>query len=124
MTYRLPLGPFNSFYGIGASPVLASDTLVLVCDQLGTSKVIAVDARTGKARWKISRPSPVEGYSTPVAYSPAVGGLAQVLVFASHTLDAYALSTGGRVWWVGKVGYAPKGVPVLGRDIIYVSAQG
>src|SRR5687768_12306905 len=31
--WRVPLGPFNSFYGMGGSPVLAGNTLVLVADQ-------------------------------------------------------------------------------------------
>jgi outer membrane protein assembly factor BamB len=121
--WRVPLGPFNSFYGLGASPVLASDTLVMVCDQRTDSFVIAVDTRDGKVLWKITRSSPVEGYATPIIYSPA-DGEPQLLVFGSHALEAYAVKTGERLWWVGGVGYAPKGVPVLGREMVYVSAPG
>lgn len=121
--WRLPLGPFNSFYGMGASPVLASDTLVMVCDQRTSSFIVAVDARSGRLRWRVKRSNPMEGYATPIVYSPA-GGEPQVLVLGSHALDAYALSSGERLWWVGQVGYAPKGVPVLGREMVYVSAPG
>lgn len=121
--WRVPLGPFNSFYGMGASPVLAGDTLVMICDQRSDSFVVAVDARNGDVRWKITRSSPVEGYATPVIYTPPVGD-AQVLVFGSHALESYALKTGERLWWVGGVGYAPKGLPVLGREMVYVSAPG
>ncbi|HXW05625.1 MAG TPA: PQQ-binding-like beta-propeller repeat protein [Vicinamibacterales bacterium] len=121
--WRLPLGPFNTFYGIGASPVFESGTLVMVCDQRTDSHVLAVDARDGTVRWKSDRSSTVEGYATPVIYSPAVGE-PQVLVLGSHTLEAYALNTGRRLWWVGQLGYAPKGVPVIGRDMVYVSAPG
>ena len=121
--WRVPLGPFNNFYGIGSSPVLAGDTLVMVCDQRTNPFVIAVDARDGRVRWKIDRSSPIEGYATPIIYSPS-DGEPQILVFGSHVLEAYALKTGERLWWVGGVGYAPKGVPVLGRRIVYVSAPG
>ena len=121
--WRVPLGPFNSFYGLGASPVMAGDTVVMVCDQRTNSFVIAVDARDGKVRWQIDRPSPVEGYATPVIYSPPEGE-PQLLVFGSHALEAYALKTGARLWWVHGVGYAPKGVPVVGRELVYVSAPG
>ena len=31
--WRLPLGPFNMFYGFGASPILVDDTLILPVDQ-------------------------------------------------------------------------------------------
>ena len=121
--WRLPLGPFNSFYGIGSSPMLAGDTVVMVCEQRTSSFVIAVDARQGKVRWRINRSSPVEGYATPIIYAPD-DGEPQLLVFGSHALEAYALKTGERLWWVSGVGYAPKGVPVLGRGLVYVSAPG
>ncbi|MGH9861386.1 MAG: PQQ-binding-like beta-propeller repeat protein, partial [Candidatus Acidiferrales bacterium] len=120
--WRLPLGPFHNFYGMGGSPVLAGDTLLMICDQRTKSFLLAVDASTGKVRWKVSRTN-LEGYSTPAIYRPKQGE-AQVLVLGSHTLDAYALDTGERLWWVRQVGSYPKGVPALGADVVYVSAQG
>jgi hypothetical protein len=74
-------------------------------------------------RWKIDRPSPIEGYATPIVYAPP-DGEPQILVFGSHALEAYGLKTGERLWWVGGVGYAPKGGPILGRGMVYVSAPG
>ena len=47
--WRLPLGPFNSFYGMAGSPVLAGNKLVLVCDHRDNSFVVAVDTHSGKA---------------------------------------------------------------------------
>ena len=71
--WRAPLGPFNNFYGIGFSPVIAGDTRVMVCDQRTNPFVIAVDVRDGSVRWKIDRSSPVEGYATPIMISPSAG---------------------------------------------------
>ena len=118
----MPLGPFNSFYGMGGSPVLAGNTLVMVCDQRTDSFIIAVDARNGKELWKTSRPN-FEGYSTPAIYDPT-GGPAQVIVLGSPSVDAYSLDKGERLWWVTKIGAYPKGVPVLGTDMVYVTAEG
>jgi len=120
--WRVPLGPFDSFYGMGGSPVLAGNTLVMVCDQRTNSFIIAVDARDGKELWRKSRPN-FEAYSTPAIYSPK-DGPAQVLVLGSQTLDAYSLDKGERLWWVTKVGIYPKGVPVLGADMVYVTGDG
>ena len=36
--WSMPLGPFNNIYGMGASPVIVGDLVVLACDQsLGCS---------------------------------------------------------------------------------------
>lgn len=120
--WRVPLGPFNSFYGMGGSPVLAGNTLLMVCDQRTNSFIIAVDTRSGKVLWKTHRNN-FEGYSTPMVYTPKTGP-AQVLVLGSSTLDAYSLNTGERLWWVTQVGSYPKGVPVLNGDMVYVCAEG
>src|SRR6266852_53829 len=31
--WRTPLGPFRNFYGMGASPIVVDDKVILVCDQ-------------------------------------------------------------------------------------------
>ena len=120
--WRVPLGPFNSFYGMGGSPVLAGNTLVMVCDQRTDSFIIAIDTRNGKELWRKSRPN-FEAYSTPAIYKPK-GGPAQAIVLGSYSVDAYSLDKGERLWWVSKIGSYPKGVPVLGTDMVYVTADG
>jgi outer membrane protein assembly factor BamB len=120
--WRAPLGPFNSFYGMGGSPVLAGNTLVMVCDQRENSFIVAFDARNGKELWKTSRPN-FEAYSTPAIYQPK-DGPAQVIVLGSPTVDAYSLDKGERLWWVTRIGAYPKGVPVLGTGMVYVMADG
>lgn len=120
--WRVPLGPFNSFYGMAGSPVLAGNTLVMVCDQRSDSFIVAIDARNGKEIWRKSRTN-YEAYSTPAIYKPKVGP-AQVIVLGSYTVDAYSLDKGERLWWVSKIGAYPKGVPVLGTNMVYVMADG
>ncbi len=46
--WKLPLGPFNMFYGFGASPILVDDKVILPVDQDNpASYLIAVDKNTG-----------------------------------------------------------------------------
>lgn len=120
--WRVPLGPFNSFYGMGGSPILVGNTLVMVCDQRTDSFIIAVDTRNGKELWKKSRPN-FEAYSTPAIYKPK-DGPTQVIVLGSQTVDAYSLDKGERLWWVSRIGSYPKGVPVLGKEMVYVIGDG
>jgi outer membrane protein assembly factor BamB len=120
--WRVPLGPFNSFYGMGGSPVLTGNTLIMVCDQRTDSFVVAVDTRDGKVLWKKNR-SNYEAYSTPAVYRPK-DGPAQIIVLGSNSVDSYSLDKGDRLWWVTRIGAYPKGVPVLGTDMVYVTADG
>ncbi|HSE31666.1 MAG TPA: PQQ-binding-like beta-propeller repeat protein [Pyrinomonadaceae bacterium] len=120
--WRLPLGPFNSFYGMGGSPVLSGNTLVMVCDQRTDSFIVAVDARNGKVLWRKSRAN-YEAYATPTIYKPD-NGPAQVIVLGSYTVDGYSMDKGERLWWVSKIGAYPKGVPILVADTVYVTAEG
>jgi outer membrane protein assembly factor BamB len=120
--WRVPLGPFNSFYGMGGSPVLAGNTLVMVCDQRTNSFIVAVDTRDGKVLWQKSR-SNYEAYSTPAVYKPK-DGPGQIIVLGSHSVDAYSVDKGERLWWVTRTGAYPKGVPLLGTDMVYVMGDG
>ena len=46
--WRLPLGPFASFYGISSSPVVHGDTVAVLCDQPKGAFVVGVDRRSGR----------------------------------------------------------------------------
>ena len=68
--WRLPLGPFTNAYGMGASPIVVDDLVILVCDQSHGSFMLAVDRITGAARWRVERPEAKTGHSTPIVYRP------------------------------------------------------
>lgn len=122
--WRLPLGPFDSFYGMAGSPVMHGGLVFLVCDQRKGSFLVAVDAESGKIRWRADRNAGgFEGFSTPVIYSPQ-GAPAQLIVQGSFRVDAYSATTGERLWWVRRQGYNPKGVPVIAGDVLVVSSPG
>jgi outer membrane protein assembly factor BamB len=120
--WRVPLGPFHSFYGMGGSPILIGNTLVMVCDQRTDSFIVAIDTRSGKELWRKSRPN-YEAYSTPAIYKPR-NGPSQVIVLGSNSVDGYSLDKGERLWWVTRIGSYPKGVPVVGTGMVYVTGDG
>ena len=111
--WRVPLGPFTNFHGMGASPILADGKLLLICDQDLGAFLLAVDPKNGKTIWKADRPDSVHSFSTPIAH----GG--QLIVPGSYQLDAYDISTGKVVWRVGGLTYQVKSVPVIGGDTLY-----
>jgi outer membrane protein assembly factor BamB len=121
--WTVQLGPFKSFYGMAASPILAGDLAVLVCDQQTGSFVIAVDRKTGQQRWRQERPRAVDGYATPMLYKPA-SGPAQLIVIGSSRLDSYALDSGENRWWLPIGSSGAMGTAVASGDTIYVATSG
>ena len=121
--WTLALGPFKNIYGMGASPVIVGDLVVLVCDQSLGSYIIGVEKRTGKIRWTTERPEAKSGHSTPVVWR-APDGKDQVIVPGSFLLTAYDAATGKKVWWAGGLSFEMKSTPVIGGDTIYVNGYG
>jgi outer membrane protein assembly factor BamB len=121
--WKMPLGPFNNIYGMGASPVIVGDHIVLSCDQSVGSYVMAVDKRTGRVAWKVDRPEAKSGHSTPILWR-APDGKDQILLPGSFLLTAYDPATGKKLWWVGGLSFEMKSTPVIGGDTIYVNGYG
>jgi arylsulfatase A-like enzyme len=110
--WRLPLGPFDNVYGMGASPVIAGNVVVQACDQQTGSFVIGVDRNTGKERWRVARPLAISGHCTPAVHRTATG-VNEVLLPGSYLLDAYDARNGERRWWLAGLPSEMKSVPVL-----------
>jgi outer membrane protein assembly factor BamB len=122
--WRVPLGPFNIFFGFGASPILVDDTVVLPVDQdYPASYLIAVDKDTGKVRWKVERPAVISGYSTPIVYHPAQGAK-QIIIPESFQLSAYSVEDGKRVWWVRGLACEMKSIASHDDQYLYINGWG
>jgi outer membrane protein assembly factor BamB len=118
-----PLGPFTNIYGMGASPVIAGDLVVLVCDQSVGSFILAVDKRTGAVRWRVDRPEAKSGHSSPILWR-APDGTEQILVAGSFLLTAYEATSGKKLWWVGGLSFEMKSTPIIGGDTLFANGYG
>jgi len=118
--WRLPLGPFTNAYGMGASPIVVSDLVVLVCDQSAGSFLIAVGKNDGVVRWRVERPDVTSGHSTPVLFEPP-GRPKQLLIPGSFFLVAYDVSTGRKLWWTGGLAFEMKATAVHDGSRVYIS---
>lgn len=117
--WRHPLGPFNSPYGMAASPVLADGKVLLLCDQDTNSFLLAVDKDDGRVRWKTERPEATHGFSTPAIYRP-LKGPAQVVVSGAYELAGYSVDSGEKLWWVRGMAWQAKSAPIVEGDMAYV----
>jgi outer membrane protein assembly factor BamB len=122
--WKLPLGPFNMFYGFGASPILVDDKVILPVDQDNPSSyLIAVDKNNGRLRWKVDRPVVISGYSTPIVYQPKQGPK-QIVIPESFQLSAYSVADGKRVWWVRGLACEMKSIASNDGEYLYINGWG
>lgn len=119
--WRLPLGPFKNFHGMGASPVYADGKIIMVCDQDTDSFLVAVDASDGSVIWRTERTDAIHSFATPVVYRPSDGPV-EVIVPGSYQIVSYALDSGEELWrWRG-LAYQVKGTAALIGDRLYFNA--
>jgi outer membrane protein assembly factor BamB len=113
------IAPFDIQWGHGSSPVVHDGTLFLLCDHAPASYLLAVDAATGRDRWKADRGQGLASYSTPFVVPTASG--AEVIVNSSERVDAYDAATGRHLWHTGGANRFPIPMPVLHDGVVYMS---
>ena len=121
--WAMPLGPFNNIYGMGASPVIVGDLVVLACDQSAGSFLLAVDKRTGKERWRTPRAEAKSGHATPIVWR-APDGTDELLLPGSFLLTAYDAKTGAKRWWVRGLSFEIKSTPVISGNTLFINGYG
>lgn len=122
LRWKVPLGPFVSTVGLGASPIVAGDSIVLVADQIRGSYIAAFDRRDGEMRWKTAREES-EGWATPLLYqAPCSAPL--ILTAGQGRYGAHRVTDGRRMFT--QPGLCPGMVasPVLGGDTIFAFGYG
>jgi outer membrane protein assembly factor BamB len=113
---------YDSQHGNGGSPVLYRDLLIVNCDGWGDEAyVIALDANTGKTRWKSPRRRPwSHAYSTPLVIR--VGDADQLVSIGAYRAVAYEPLTGREIWRVSYGdGFSNVPRPVFGHGLVYIA---
>ena len=110
-THELPCAVTNNDFGTGSSPVIADGKVLLLRDTLKDSKLIALDAKTGKPAWEAKRGAGYTSWGSPCVWD-APGGK-QVVVPGAKNLKAYDLATGAEKWTVSGLCAVPCTTPVV-----------
>lgn len=116
IVWQKSIEPRNFDVAISASPILYKNTLILLCDQKGTSFIAAYDLKTGDVKWTEKRPTVNFNHSTPLLAT--VNGKPQLLIGASNALQG-ADPENGKILWSAKA----KGdiaTPVFADNLAYV----
>jgi len=96
-TWHVDLGPYEGEHGFGGSATVCSDLVIVPNDQEGASFVVALDAATGRERWRLPRESGKSGYATPLVIDGPAGPQI-VLTSNAHGVTGIDAATGRVVW--------------------------
>jgi len=106
-------------FGEGASPAVHGDTLVVTWDHEGPDFVVALDAASGKERWRKDRDEPTT-WATPLVV--AGEGAPQVVVAGTNRVVSYDLATGEERWRSAGLTMNAIPSPVYADGVVYVTA--
>src|SRR6185436_5539202 len=115
--WRKPLNTPVVEFGTSASPILAGDLLIQVCDQDLDSYLLAVNRQTGKTVWKTVRPEFRRSFATPFVWQH--GGVEDLVVPGSLWLKSYNLKDGSERWTVSGTSRVACSSPTAGGDMLF-----
>ena len=122
---------FFSLHGLGASPLLAHNQLVMPFD--GSSRednrvgwkvpwekavVLSVDAASGKTKWKGERGESRVGHVTPILVDDGV----QIVSAGGDRVQGFDARSGKRIWSIYSQGEGVTPSPVVGDGLIFTSS--
>jgi outer membrane protein assembly factor BamB len=122
LRWKVPLIPFVSAMGLGGSPIIARNFVILQVDQLEGSYIAAFDRRNGEMRWKSPR-NETEGWGTPLLYERA-GADPLVLTVSRGQFGAYVLANGKRTATQEGLPTTIVGSPILAQNTIFAFGYG
>lgn len=132
MVWQAELGPYMSQHGVGVSPILFEDLLIVPNDQDNGGSLVALDTQTGKVRWKIPRHPKNATYSTPCIYQGKNREPELIFTNWQHGITAIDPKTGKTNWELSifdtKKQERAVASPVIAGDLIlstcgFVTAQ-
>jgi len=111
-TMRTRLG-----WGEASTPLVHGESLIVPWDQEDQSRVIVLDAATGKTRWEQERDEPTN-WATPQAAE--YSGKTQLILTGTNRIRSYDLATGDLIWQAGGMTVNAIPSPLIHNDVAYV----
>jgi outer membrane protein assembly factor BamB len=123
--WKRGLGQFTSQHGVGASPMVVGDKVILNNDQDGSAVLLAFDAKTGRIAWEAPRKAFRACYSTPFLLEKP-GAAPELIVASTAGVTSYQPQTGTENWhWTWTFdGMALRTVssPIFSQGLIFANS--
>lgn len=116
---------YSPMHGNGGSPALVGDALVFSCDGEADPFLVALEAKTGKVRWKTPRNSAASrlfSFSTPLAIE--LDGTTQIISPTSGFVAGYDPKDGREIWRARyPEGFSIITRPVFAHGLLFISSS-
>jgi outer membrane protein assembly factor BamB len=126
--------PFYSQHGLGTSPIIHGDLLIMARDGSGNGEdkglgwqrpwdqafLVALDTRSGRERWKGRRGLSRISHCVPTIWSTS-GGQAQVVSEAGDVVQGFDARTGERQWSSQVIGEGKVPSTVIGGGLVFTA---
>jgi outer membrane protein assembly factor BamB len=126
LLWKQDLGVLNSgwFYdpdyewGMGSSPIIWQNMVIVQCDIQKESFVAAFDLDTGKPAWRTPRDE-LPGWSTPTIFQDATH--AELVTQGTNFIRGYDPKTGAELWRLSGNSEITVPTPIVSKDLIVVT---
>ena len=105
-------------WGMGSSPIIWKDLVIVQCDIQKDSFVAAFEVATGKPAWRTSRDE-LPSWGTPTVYE--AGGRAELVTQGTKFIRGYDPRTGQELWRLSGNSEITIPTPIVGPDLIVVT---
>lgn len=116
------LGAYKSQHGLGVSPVVYGELIVMPNEQAGESSIVALNRTTGEIVWTHPRPTKEVSYATPFLLE--LPDRAPQLICLGEPGGLVSLNplTGESIWSTGSMPLRTVASPVYGGGVVIASA--
>ena len=123
LAWRRVLGPYESQHGLGASPIIFEDLLIVPNDQDGPSSVLALNRHTGRTVWSRLRKfkSGRTSYATPLIIHEKNKSPQLICVSGESGISSLDPYTGRQNWTTGPFPLRTVASPVYANGLVIAS---
>jgi outer membrane protein assembly factor BamB len=119
--YTMPKPAYLMDWGAASSPIVHDGMVIFCQDDDLAPFVVAVDAKSGKEKWKTLRKDMLAGYALPVMCE--ANGRTDLVIAGSGKLKGYDPATGKEIWTCNTLLRTIMTSPVVNDGIIYIAVQ-
>ncbi len=124
LLWRRSLGPFESQHGLGVSPIIFKEMVIVANDQDGPSWVVAFDRRSGKTVWTSRRSIDRASYATPFLLRPDSERPQLIVLSSAMGITSLDPFTGKLNWKSGQFDFRTVASPVFAGGLVIGSCGG